>query len=432
MSFQRSTRELKQEVLKIAGELTDGTSPFEADALTYLNTVYKYLITGNSFFDVSCDEPWVWAQSKYPIILTLKAPVDTAATFTNGSSAGVFGSAPSISLEGRYLKISGISDIYRITQHTAASTAFQIDQEFLGSTGSYSLSACKYDYDAFNDIIVVSSKNNKIDFAEGGAQLTATLTPGSYSPTTLCAEVDTKITAAGAGSYTVSFNEINRKFTITKSAGSFSLLFGSGTNSLISAAGLIGYDQADQTGALTYSSAYALSAIARISKPITIYKNGVSFNLANKDSNKIFMIDDNSFLRDYPMNRLDLATPDKFCPVEQNPDGLWTLRFNASVQEEARIEVNHIPVARKLQDNVNSFPLVPGAFSDFLVYGAAHFIQVDKSDSKAQDSLNKAISQLKALIEFNRQGSQIAGNNFGKLTPRMSQMPRQWGSGSAY
>ncbi len=432
MSFQRSTRDLKQEVLKISGELTDGTSPFDSDAVSYLNTVYKYLITGNSFFDVSCDEPWVWAQAKYPITLALKPSVAVAATLTNASTSGTFGTAPSTSLEGRYLKIPGVSDIYRITQHTAAATAFQIDQEFLGTTGSYNVNAYKYDYDAFNDVIVVSSKNNKIDFTEGGAELTATLTPGSYSPTTLCTEIDTRITAAGAQSYTVSFNTINRKFTLASAGTSFSLLFGSGTNSAISASSILGFDQDDQTGALTYSSGYALSAIARISKPISIYKNGVSFNLANKDSNKIFMIDDNSFLRDYPMNRLDLAIPDKFCPVEQNPDGLWTLRFNASVQEECRIEVNYIPVARTLQDNANSFPLVPGAFSDFLVYGAAHFIQVDKSDSKAQDSLNKAISQLKALIEFNRQGSQIAGNSFGKLTPRMSQMPRQWGSGSAY
>lgn len=431
MSFQKSTRELKQEVLRIAGELTDGTSPFDSDAVSYLNTVYKYLITGNSFFDVSCDEPWVWAQAKSPILLTLKPAITGSATLANGSTNGTFSVAPTISLEGRYFSVSSVSDIYRITQHTAASTSFQIDQEFLGSNGSYNYSAYKYDYDAFNDIIIINSRNNKIDFSEGGAELTATLTPGSYSPTTLSTEIDAKLTAAGAQAYTVSFNSISRKFTIVSAGSSFSLLFGSGTNSAVSAGAILGFDQADQTGALIYTSAYALSAIARISKPITVYKNGTSW-VANKDSNKIFMIDDNTFLREFPLNRMALAIPDKFCPIEQNPDGLWALRFNASVQEECRIEVNYIPVAKKLQDNVNSFPLVPGAFTDFLVYGAAHFIQVDKSDSKAQDSLNKAIAQLKALIEFNRQGSQIAGNNFGRIIPRMSTIPRQWGSGSAY
>lgn len=430
MSFQKSTRVLKQDVLTICGELTDGTSPFDAQATSYLDKVYQGLIAGNNLFDLSCMEPWVWAQAKYPIALTLSAKVTGAATLTNASTSGTFSIAPNISLEGRYLALEGVSDLYRISQHTAASTAFSLDQAFLDTTGSYNYTAYKYDYEAVNDVIIINSKNCKIDFTANGSTYAATLTSGSYSPTTLCTEIDTRLTAASSQSYTVTFNSITRKFTIVQGGTTFTLLFATGTNAYISASGVLGYDIEDQTGALTYTSTYALSGIARLSKPISMYRSNSPQN--SRDSNKIFMIDDNTFQRDYPMGQHTLAMPDKFCISEMGNDGLWTLRFNASVDEDTRAEVNYIPVARKLVDNVNSFPLIPGSFSDFLVYGAAHFIQADKSDTKATDSIQKAQAQLKALISFNRQGSQLAGNAFGKLVPRPEGMKRQWGSGSAY
>lgn len=432
MALQRSTNALKIEVLDICGELTDGSSQFDAKVVSYLDKVYQGIIAGNNLFDVDCMEPWVWAQSKNPIILTLNAAATGSASLTNGLTTGSFSVAPSISYEGRFLGFSGIAEMYKVSQHTAGATAFSLDQAFLGTTGSISFSAFKYDYDLFNDVIIINSRNSKIDFSEGGAQLTATLSYGAYSPTTLCTEIDSKMTAAGAQSYAVTFDSITRKFTIAQGGATFSLLFASGTNAYVSASGVLGYDVQDQTLAVTYSSQYALSSIVRMSKPITAYKSSITYDMAARDSNKIFMIDDNSFQRDYPMNRLSSAIPDKFCPIEQNPDGLWKLRFNASVLVDTRIEVNPIPIARKLVDNVNSFPLIPGSFCDVLVYGAAHFIQKDKSDDKALDSLQKAQAELKALIAFNRQGSQLAGDKFGKFTPRPEGSRRLWGSGSAY
>lgn len=432
MSFQKSTRVLKQDVLTICGELTDGTSPFDAQATSYLDKVYQGLIAGNNLFDMSCMEPWVWAQSKNPIILTLSSKVNGIATMVNASTSGTFSIAPNISLEGRYLFIDGQSDPYRITQHTAASTAFSIDQAYLEVNGTYNYNAYKYDYEAINDVIIINSRNNKIDFTANGSTYAATLTSGSYSPTTLCTEIDTRLTNASSQSYTVTFDSITRKFTIVQGGTTFTLLFATGTNVGISASGVLGFDIEDQTGALTYTSSYALSGITRLSKPISMYRILNPNHQSARDSNKIFQIDDNTFIRDYPMGQNVLAVPDKFCISEMGNDGLWTLRFNASVQEDTRAEVNYIPVARKLVDNVNSFPLIPGSFSDFLVYGASHFIQADKSDTKATDSLQKAQAQLKALIAFNRQGSQLAGNAFGKLVPRPTGMKRQWGSGSAY
>jgi hypothetical protein len=432
LSFQKSGRVLKQDVLDICGELTDGTSPFDSKAISYIDKVYQGLIAGNNLFDISCAEPWIWAQRKNPILLVLRAPVTGTATFTNGSTTSAFSSAPAISLEGRHLSLSGLSDIYRISQHTAGATSFSLDQVYLGATGSIGFTASQYDYEAVNDVVIINSKNSKIDFTEGGSQRTATLTSGSYSPTTLCTEIASKLTAAGTKTYTATFNSITRKFSIVQGGTIFSLLFGSGSNAYVSSSGVLGYDVQDLTGSVSYTSGYALSGIARMSKPITIYKSSLSGSQSARDVNKIFMIDDNSFLRDYPINSIAASLPDKFCPIEQNQDGLWVLRFNGAVQEDTRIEVYDIPVARRITDNVNSFPLIPGSFSDFLVYGAAHFLQVDKSDSKAADSLGKAQAQLKSLISFNRQGSQIAGNAYGKLTPRPCGTKRLLAPGGSY
>ncbi len=66
--------------------------------------------------------------------------------------------------------------------------------------------------------VVVDGTNNKVDFleADGGTELTATLTPGSYAtPAALATQLQTQLNAAGDNTYTVVWNEEARTFTIT-------------------------------------------------------------------------------------------------------------------------------------------------------------------------------------------------------------------------
>ena len=101
---------------------------------------------------------------------------------------------------------------------------------------------------------VIDATNNKLDFTEGGGELTATISSGTYTATTLCTEIDTRVTAAGAGSYTVTYSTTTGKFTIVKSAGTFTLKWATGTNTATSIRTAIGFSNADDTGALTYTS----------------------------------------------------------------------------------------------------------------------------------------------------------------------------------
>lgn len=428
MSYQRSTRELKIEVLQRCGELTDGTSPYDAIAVSYLNKAQQSLFSGGNVFGFDVGEPWVWAQSKRPILLALTPAYKGAATIVQGSAAGTFSVAPTISLQGRFFRVESREDIYRIATHSANSSNFTLDQPYLANSGTYNFMAFKLDYELKDDSVIIDDSNNKIDFRENSSTtLTATLTNGTYTPASLCAEIKTRMEAVGGQTYTVSFNDLTRKFTIAQGGAYFDLVFASGPNVETSVSETLGYDLIDLQNALTYTSVYAMNGIMRLTRPIAMYREAPMYYQSPRDVGKIFMIDQNTFLREYPLNRLYQDMPDKFCAIEQSKYGLWKIRVNASVlHEDVRAEVNFIPVTRKLVDNEASFPKVPGPFADFLVYAASFFIQSDKSDEKKAESYELARTNLQAMISDARKNSSVAGNDYAKLVPRQGQT-RIWG-----
>lgn len=422
MSFQKSTRDLKNEVLTICGELTDGTSDFESDVVSYLNDIYQGVLAGGNEFGIEVAEPWVWAQAKKPIVLNLEPVVTGTATVTNSSRSGTFSSAPASSLSGWFIKFHSRPDFYMIAAHTAASTSFSLDQAYLDDSGSLTYTAYKLDYDLVDDTIVIDSSNNKIDFTEGSGSLVATITSGVYSPTTLCTEIKTQLEAAGAETYTVTFNSLTRKFTIAHGGATLSLLFASGTNYSVSSGEVLGFDCEDKTGAVTYTSQYCLSGILRLSKPIEMHREGATMYQSAREAGKIFYMDPGAFMREYPRNRLLQDIPKNFTVLSQTPGGLWKARMSAAPSEEKmRIEVNYIPVARKLVDNAASFPVIPGSYTKYLVYGAAHFLLLDKHDNKAEIYKNLATAKLHAMVNDAKKGATLAGNNFGRLVPRRGQ-----------
>lgn len=107
-----------------------------------------------------------------------------------------------------------------------------------------------------NGLFVIAATNKYIDFDEGGAELTATLTPGNYNAQTLVTEIQTRMDAA-ARTYTVSYSETTAKFTIARGAGNFTLRWQSGTNTANTAGTTLGFNvAANDTGAATYTSDY--------------------------------------------------------------------------------------------------------------------------------------------------------------------------------
>lgn len=93
----------------------------------------------------------------------------------------------------------------------------------------------------------VDSTNNKINFNEGGAELTATVTSGSYTLSTIAAAIETAMNAAG-GTYTVTIDK-DEKMTITGLVA-FELLPETGTNRDTSILKYLGFREDSDTGAL--------------------------------------------------------------------------------------------------------------------------------------------------------------------------------------
>jgi len=100
---------------------------------------------------------------------------------------------------------------------------------------------------------VITSANKGIVFNIGAGDVTANIAEASYTNiTTFLAAVVTALNAAAAGTYTATQNATTKKIVLTKSAGTFSLLW---TDAGSTAADVLGFDTgADDTGALTYTA----------------------------------------------------------------------------------------------------------------------------------------------------------------------------------
>lgn len=119
--------------------------------------------------------------------------------------------------------------------------------------------------------VITLNTNDRINFNEGGIELTAQVAAGSYASGatsavagSLCEAIKTALEAVGAGTYTVSRDITTKKFTIVQTAGpgTFQLLWNTGSNKAQSIATDIGFaDTADDTGSLTYTGDSAVESV---------------------------------------------------------------------------------------------------------------------------------------------------------------------------
>lgn len=103
---------------------------------------------------------------------------------------------------------------------------------------------------------VIDSTNNKINFKESalGSELTATLTSGSYTTSTLATEIKTQLESVGAETYTVSYSSSTGLWTISSTGTYLDLLNTTGTNQANSTLkNSLGFGNSDRTGSLSYT-----------------------------------------------------------------------------------------------------------------------------------------------------------------------------------
>lgn len=172
----------------------------------------------------------------------------------------------------------------------------------------------------------VTLESNKINFDEGGPELTSTIDLGVYSPTDLATEIATQMTADGGQTYTVTFNRSSRSFTIS-AAGSFDLLVSSGTQASTSVFSTIGFTGADRTGATTYTGSASGSEyitqfpLQNYTAPgFRIIKSDASVNTAADGTVEVISFSDVSFIKFNLLFITDILMDGKV--IRNNPNGV--------------------------------------------------------------------------------------------------------------
>lgn len=152
MANYYSTRDLKKAVLRNAGELDDGNSPYDAIATTYLNKFYLGAHAGASVFDIDCGDAWAWAKADNDGILILVPPYkDGFVNVTKGSDIVTFTVPPTESVLNWKFRAENDSAFYNILVSDTPFNEFKIDSPYLGETGQKAFKIIKTDYELIPD-----------------------------------------------------------------------------------------------------------------------------------------------------------------------------------------------------------------------------------------------------------------------------------------
>jgi hypothetical protein len=385
MSNFRSAYDLKNGILRRSGELTDGTSPYDSIAIEYANGIYQSILAGASEFDLDLGQPWIWAKSKYPAILTLEVPYsDDAVDLTNGSATGAFTVAPIDSQAGKYLKLDDRPEVMRIVSHAAGATAFTIDVAYNNETiTNATYKAIKLDYDLTSGIqrligpmsvfadqslgedrdFVVSELDSQVMKKKFPIQSVTEGIPTTFSQ---IYEVD--------GTITVRFNQYVNKATRLE------------------------YDYIPIQSDLIVKS-FTDSAVSAGSDTITISGHGFQ----NGD-------------------QIQLTTSGTL-PTGLSVDTLYFVVSASATTFKLSLTSGGTAIDITAASGggthyVSTVPVLPREARVAIEYAATYWVMMDKNDDRSTSFLQLAQAKLRALIEASRKERQMASKDRGRLVPR--------------
>lgn len=160
--------------------------------------------------------------------------------------------------------------------------------------------------------------------------------------------------------------------------------------------------------------------ILRLIEPLRIYKNRVlDYGETYKDQGQIYGINALEFWKAYPMRFLKNLVPSKFTTIFRSEDS-WKIQFNTYATNPFKIDWSCIRIPEELTDRSDSIPLVPFEFRDILVYGAAHYLLLDKNLSeKSARYFSLAQAKVQAMHMSEEKMAKLLGVRFGQMTPRL-------------
>ena len=155
MANNKFSADIKDDILFRCGEPTDGTSDFDDAALRYLNRAYRAIWMGGGTLDPTLNEDWWWLRKDPPGSLVLATAITSGTvSVTEDNTSITFSSGPTPSVAGWFFKVSGDTDVFRISAHTATQTGATLATAYTGSTdGSASYTLYKLEYALASDVI---------------------------------------------------------------------------------------------------------------------------------------------------------------------------------------------------------------------------------------------------------------------------------------
>lgn len=114
-----------------------------------------------------------------------------------------------------------------------------------------------YSYSKFYYGFDITPENQWLDIIEGsGTEISAEIQVGSYTPTQVCIELKIALDAAGDLTYTVDFNRVTRRITIS-ATGPFKILGADGSHDETNVQTLLGFSQVQTVSATSHTGAVA-------------------------------------------------------------------------------------------------------------------------------------------------------------------------------
>lgn len=153
MSILTTADDIRNDALRMAGELSSSDSEFYDNALDYLNQWHRDILSGATDLNVECGDPWIWARSPSPGVLNLQPKQTYTVAVTKGSSSGTLSLAPTGSLQGLLMRVQGTSEFYRVKTHISGQTGLTLDGAYTDDTATLSADFYTLEYTLDSSIL---------------------------------------------------------------------------------------------------------------------------------------------------------------------------------------------------------------------------------------------------------------------------------------
>jgi len=374
---------LKQDALFRAGELTDGTSPYDSKALDYINQIYRSILAGGNEFNVELGSPWSWARAEQPGTLVLKPKYETGTvTVTNSNTTITFSVAPAISLQGQWFKVIGRPEFFRISSHAAASVTATIDTQYTDQSGAglaFEVYFLEYDLPVAIERMIapmVVQRQQQFTAPKDGLIYQVDLTnidevwPLKQIP-----------------------EEIPQSYAVIKKDpdGNMRVRFNA---------------QAGEQTRVSFDY-------------IPVYGELVELSIGSTDvdfANDLFNIANHGLLNGSEV----IFTSSAIGGVSINTSYFVINASLNSFSLSASLNGPILDITAAGAGSCSSVPILPKAFREILSYGAAAFLMTDKNDERAQAYFGLCSQKMGALIKADdRELAQSGGGRMMQFIPRM-------------